>query len=60
MVDEEDFDSLRILQVSIVVDEEDFDTNQRLEPLPNVYSLGDCCANLETPLPALAQAWGIS
>ena len=32
------------------------ETNQGLEPVPDVYSLGDCCANVETPLPALAQA----
>ena len=34
------------------------ETNQGLEPVPDVYSMGDCCANVETPLPALAQARG--
>ncbi|KAK9842472.1 hypothetical protein WJX81_001619 [Elliptochloris bilobata] len=33
----------------------DRETNQGLEPVPDVYSMGDCCANVETPLPALAQ-----
>lgn len=36
------------------------ETNQGLEPVPDVYSMGDCCANVETPLPALAQARGSS
>ena len=28
---------------------------EELVPLEGVYALGDCCANTETPLPALAQ-----
>lgn len=32
------------------------ESNQGLEPVPDVYALGDCCANVEAPLPALAQA----
>ncbi|KAI8463743.1 MAG: hypothetical protein J3K34DRAFT_526753 [Monoraphidium minutum] len=27
----------------------------RLHPLPDIYALGDCCANPHNPLPALAQ-----
>ncbi|GBF90543.1 internal alternative NAD(P)H-ubiquinone oxidoreductase, mitochondrial-like [Raphidocelis subcapitata] len=27
----------------------------RLHPVPDVFALGDCCANPQTPLPALAQ-----
>ena len=30
------------------------------QPLDNVYALGDCCADLDRPLPALAQAGGAS
>jgi NADH:ubiquinone reductase (non-electrogenic) len=26
-----------------------------LVPVPGVYALGDCCANMDTPLPPLAQ-----
>ncbi len=32
-----------------------------LQVVPDVYALGDCCANTDKPLPALAQvrmAWG--
>ena len=28
---------------------------EHLRPLQNVFALGDCCANIGTPLPALAQ-----
>ena len=42
--------------VSIVQDEEPADANASLGvPLRDVFSLGDCCANADTPLPALAQ-----
>lgn len=27
----------------------------RLHPVPDIFALGDCCANPHTPLPALAQ-----
>lgn len=32
------------------------DALSRLHAVPDVYALGDCCANPQTPLPALAQA----
>ena len=35
--------------------EDELHTNTGLEPVPDIYALGDCCANVETPLPALAQ-----
>ena len=31
-------------------------SNDEFQPLDNIYALGDCCANVESPLPALAQA----
>jgi NADH:ubiquinone reductase (non-electrogenic) len=31
-----------------------------LRPLHDVYALGDCCANSDNPLPALAQASGLA
>ena len=49
-------------QVSMQQDEEDTDQHKDWAPVHNVYALGDCCADLERPLPALAQAgmgaWG--
>lgn len=39
-------------------DEEDTDQHKDWVPAPRVYALGDCCADLERPLPALAQARG--
>ncbi len=39
-------------------DEEDTDLHKDWAPVPNVYALGDCCADLDRPLPALAQAGG--
>lgn len=43
--------------VSIVQEEEPPPVAEEAvaEPLPNVFALGDCCANSDTPLPALAQ-----
>ena len=45
-------------QVSVegVPGKDERESNQGLEPVPDVYALGDCCANVEAPLPALAQA----
>ena len=31
-------------------------SNEEYKPVPNIFAMGDCCANVETPLPALAQA----
>lgn len=31
------------------------DRYSRFEPLQDIYAMGDCCANVQTPLPALAQ-----
>ncbi|PSC72864.1 internal alternative NAD(P)H-ubiquinone oxidoreductase mitochondrial-like [Micractinium conductrix] len=41
--------------VSLQQDEEDVDQHKDWVPVGNVYALGDCCADLERPLPALAQ-----
>ncbi|BDA46213.1 Internal alternative NAD(P)H-ubiquinone oxidoreductase A1 [Coccomyxa sp. Obi] len=30
-------------------------SNDNFRPLDNIYALGDCCANIENPLPSLAQ-----
>ena len=30
-------------------------SNAEFQPLGDIYALGDCCANIEGPLPALAQ-----
>ena len=30
-------------------------SNAGFEPLKDIYALGDCCANVEGPLPSLAQ-----
>lgn len=43
------------LQVSLVQDEEPSDLHKAGDPVPHVYALGDCCADLDQPLPALAQ-----
>lgn len=32
-------------------------SNDDFVPLENIFALGDCCANTENPLPALAQVW---
>ncbi len=34
----------------------DDSSNEGFEPLANIFALGDCCANVENPLPSLAQA----
>ncbi|GIL90035.1 hypothetical protein Vretimale_18104 [Volvox reticuliferus] len=39
----------------ILADESDTPSTSRLQPVPHVYALGDCCANPDNPLPALAQ-----
>lgn len=39
-------------------DEEDTDEHKDWQPVPGVYALGDCCADLCRPLPPLAQARG--
>ncbi|GLI68456.1 hypothetical protein VaNZ11_012878 [Volvox africanus] len=39
----------------MLADESDTPSTSRLEPVPHVYALGDCCANPDNPLPALAQ-----
>jgi NADH:ubiquinone reductase (non-electrogenic) len=42
--------------VSITQDEENAALPSAVEtPIENVFALGDCCANADTPLPALAQ-----
>ena len=53
-----DADRCAAEQVSVggVPGEDERESNQGLEPVPDVYALGDCCANVEAPLPALAQA----
>eukprot|EP00887_Chlorella_sp_A99_P002787 scaffold6.g2787.t1 len=43
-----------LADVSIVQDEEVAELGVLGEPLYNVFALGDCCANPEQPLPALA------
>lgn len=35
-------------------------SNDDFVPLENIFALGDCCANTENPLPALAQVWGLA
>ncbi|KXZ48051.1 hypothetical protein GPECTOR_30g146 [Gonium pectorale] len=40
---------------SMLADESDTPSTARLAPVPHVYALGDCCANPDNPLPALAQ-----
>ena len=37
------------------MDEEDTEQHRDWAPVPDVYALGDCCADLERPLPPLAQ-----
>ncbi len=36
-------------------DEEDTDQHRDWQPVGGIYALGDCCAQAENPLPALAQ-----
>lgn len=40
---------------SILADESDTPSTSALAPVPHVFALGDCCANPDAPLPALAQ-----
>eukprot|EP00884_Botryococcus_braunii_P021353 jgi/Botrbrau1/7901/Bobra.9_2s0074.1 len=42
-------------EVKINNNEEQHTEDTVLEPLGDVYALGDCCANVDRPLPALAQ-----
>lgn len=42
-------------EVSITQDEEELDATSLGEPYDNIFALGDCCANADSPLPALAQ-----
>ncbi|KAI3436606.1 hypothetical protein D9Q98_006023 [Chlorella vulgaris] len=44
-----------VKDVDMQQDEEDTDLHTDRRPVGNVYALGDCCANSDTPLPALAQ-----
>ena len=39
-------------------DEEDTEQHRDWQPVDGIYALGDCCAQAESPLPALAQARG--
>lgn len=39
----------------ILADESDTPATAHLQHVPGVYALGDCCANPDAPLPALAQ-----
>ncbi|KAG2490335.1 hypothetical protein HYH03_011284 [Edaphochlamys debaryana] len=39
----------------LLVDESETPPTRHLAPVPGVYALGDCCANPDHPLPALAQ-----
>ena len=43
------------VQVSMVQDEEPSDLLKAGNAVPSVFALGDCCADLDHPLPALAQ-----
>ncbi len=40
-------------------DEEPSDLHKAGSAVPGVYALGDCCADLDHPLPALAQVGGL-
>lgn len=42
-------------EVSMQQDEEDTEQHKNWEAVGNIYALGDCCADPERPLPALAQ-----
>ncbi|KAI7835537.1 hypothetical protein COHA_010565 [Chlorella ohadii] len=42
-------------EVSMKQDEEDTDQHRDWQPVGGIYALGDCCAQAENPLPALAQ-----
>jgi NADH dehydrogenase FAD-containing subunit len=35
--------------------EEETERSEQLSSVDGIYALGDCCANIGTPLPALAQ-----
>lgn len=39
----------------MLADESDTPATSHLRAMPDVYALGDCCANPDAPLPALAQ-----
>lgn len=45
----------RLADVSILQDEEAGGPAPLGAPIPGVFALGDCCAELDSPLPALAQ-----
>ncbi|EFN58862.1 hypothetical protein CHLNCDRAFT_140737 [Chlorella variabilis] len=45
----------QVSEVHMRQDEEDASLHKDWKPVGNVYALGDCCANPDTPLPALAQ-----
>ncbi|KAL4457622.1 hypothetical protein ABPG75_012487 [Micractinium tetrahymenae] len=45
----------KLTDVSMQQDEEDTEQHKDWAPVPNVYALGDCCADPDRPLPALAQ-----
>ena len=47
-----------VLQVDIRQDEEDTEIHHQWQPAGRVYALGDCCADPDKPLPALAQVGG--
>lgn len=42
-------------EVSMRQDEEDTEQHRDWQPVDGIYALGDCCAQAESPLPALAQ-----
>jgi NADH:ubiquinone reductase (non-electrogenic) len=51
----------KMSQINLLTDEEQPIDGQELKdgalgiPLPDVFAMGDCCANAQSPLPALAQ-----
>jgi len=42
-------------KVSLLVDESGTPSPTTMQVVPDIYALGDCCANPDNPLPALAQ-----
>lgn len=42
-------------QVTMLTQEIQAGQTSSAEPVPDVYAMGDCCANVDAPLPALAQ-----
>ena len=42
-------------QVNLQQDEEDTEEHRNWAPVDHIYALGDCCADPDRPLPALAQ-----